>query len=121
MVRSQVAIVSHPRGLIDVFSSYDSQAGTPPCDTWSSLPPSNRCHAYRPSGETPGEPLGTSEVPSTSRKLPIEAGGCFLQELEEYVECRVDIAVCGEPAPGALEKLVPSQFLVQSAAVAARL
>ena len=53
--------------------------------------------------------------------LPGKPGGCFLQELEENVECRVEIAVRVESAPWALETLVPSQFLVQRTALAARL
>ena len=60
-----------------------------PRDTWSSLPSSNMCHAYRFSGETSVAPLGNER----GCRLPGEPGGCFLQELEEHVACRVDIPV----------------------------
>ncbi len=69
-------------------------------------------------GERPPERLFWHE---RGCQRPGQPGGCFLQELEEHVECRVDIAVCLEPAPRALETRVPSQFVVQRAALAARL
>ena len=76
------------------------------------------CHDDRFSPWRPPERLFRRE---RGCQRPGQPGGCFLQELEEHVECRVDIAVCVESAPRALETLVPSQFVVQRAALAARL